>query len=171
VETQGSQPESNPPPRRRRGPTVFAWLSLGVSVAIGVAVGIGGFTFAYAKGASYMTDDPAACANCHVMNDQYSGWLKSSHHTVAVCNDCHTPHGFVGKYTAKALNGWHHSVAFTSGNFHEPIQIGPRNRAVTEQRCRTCHQTIVQAIDAHAPADSGKELSCIRCHSDVGHGR
>jgi cytochrome c nitrite reductase small subunit len=169
VETQGSRPESSQAPRRRRGPTVFAWLSLAVSVAIGVAVGIGGFTFAYAKGASYMTDDPAACANCHVMNEQYDGWLKSSHHTVAVCNDCHTPHGFVGKYAAKALNGWHHSVAFTSGDFHEPIQIGPRNRAVTEQRCRTCHQPIVQAIDAHA-ADSGGEISCIRCHSDVGHG-
>lgn len=162
-----------PPPgtgtsHKRRGPSAFAWLSLGLSVVIGVAIGIGGFTFAYAKGASYMTDDPAACANCHVMNDQYSGWLKSSHHTVAVCNDCHTPHGFVGKYTAKALNGWHHSVAFTSGDFHEPIQIGPRNRAVTESRCRSCHQPIVQAIDAHA-VGTGGELSCIRCHSDVGH--
>ena len=169
MESEGSKPEPSPPPKRR-GPSAFAWLSLGVSVAIGIAVGIGGFTFAYAKGASYMTDDPAACANCHVMNEQYSGWLKSSHHTMAVCNDCHTPQGFVGKYTSKALNGWHHSVAFTSGDFHEPIQIGPRNRAVTEQRCRTCHQPIVQAIDSHTTG-SDKELSCIRCHGDVGHGR
>jgi cytochrome c nitrite reductase small subunit len=172
METQGAPPESGSP-SRRHGPTLFAWLSLGVSVIIGVAFGIGGFTFAYAKGGSYMTDDPAACANCHVMSDHYAGWSKSSHHSVAVCNDCHTPPSFVGKYVSKARNGWHHSVAFTSGDFHEPIQITPHNRAITEQRCRSCHQPIVQAIDTHAAStkaagDTGS-LSCIRCHNDVGH--
>nr|WP_257455175.1 cytochrome c nitrite reductase small subunit [Archangium lipolyticum] len=146
---------------------------MGASVVIGVAAGIGGFTFAYAKGGSYMTDNPAACANCHIMQDQYAGWSKSSHHAVAVCNDCHTPPSFVGKYVAKARNGWHHSVAFTSGDFHEPIQITPHNRDITEQRCRSCHQPIVQAIDAHAAStraegDDGS-ISCIRCHNDVGH--
>jgi len=165
-------PESTSGPRRR-GPSVFGWLSLGVCALIGVAIGIGSFTFAYAKGASYMTDDPTACANCHVMRDQYSEWTNSSHHTVAVCNDCHTPPGFVGKYLSKARNGWHHSVAFTAGGFHEPIQITPHNRAITEQRCRSCHQSIVQAIDAHAAhtrdeRDDGS-ISCIRCHNDVGH--
>jgi hypothetical protein len=35
-----------------------------LGVVIGVAVGIGVYTFAYAKGWSYLTDDPAACANC-----------------------------------------------------------------------------------------------------------
>ena len=38
-----------------------------LGVIIGIAVGIGVYTFAYAKGWSYFTDDPAACANCHVM--------------------------------------------------------------------------------------------------------
>jgi cytochrome c nitrite reductase small subunit len=171
VETQGSQPESGQSPPRRRGLSLFTWLSLGASVVIGVAAGIGGFTFAYAKGGSYMTDNPAACANCHIMQDQYSEWSKSSHHAVAVCNDCHTPPSFVGKYVAKARNGWHHSVAFTSGDFHEPIQITPHNRAITEQRCRSCHQPIVQAIDAHAASTKGDDgsISCIRCHNDVGH--
>ena len=50
------------------------------------------YTFAYARGWAYMTDDPRACANCHVMNEQYDGWIKSSHRSVAVCNDCHVPH-------------------------------------------------------------------------------
>ena len=57
-----------------------------LGVIIGVAVGIGVYTFAYAKGWSYLTDDPAACANCHVMREQYDGWLKSSHRAVATCN-------------------------------------------------------------------------------------
>ena len=58
-----------------------------LGVVIGVAVGIGVYTFAYAKGWSYLTDDPAACANCHVMREQFDGWLKSSHRAVATCNN------------------------------------------------------------------------------------
>ena len=63
-----------------------------VAVVLGAALGLGAYTFAYARGWSYMTDDPRACANCHVMNEQYDGWTKSSHRSVAVCNDCHVPH-------------------------------------------------------------------------------
>ena len=48
----------------------------------------------------------------------------------------------VGKYATKAINGFNHSVAFTTGGFHEPIQITPRNRAVTEAACRKCHAEI-----------------------------
>ena len=61
-------------------------------VVLGAAAGLGIYTFAYAKGWSYMTNDPKACANCHVMNEQYDGWLKAGHRSVATCNDWHTPH-------------------------------------------------------------------------------
>lgn len=64
-----------------------------LGIAIGMAVGVGAYTFVYARGYSYMTDNAEACVNCHVMEDQFSGWLKSSHRAVAVCNDCHTPPG------------------------------------------------------------------------------
>lgn len=140
-----------------------------VAIPIGLAVGIGGFTFFYAKGASYMTNDPMACANCHIMQDHYDGWTRSSHRSVAVCNDCHTPSGLLAKYGTKALNGWNHSLAFTTGNFHEPIQITERNHAITEQACRKCHQEITQAIEAPYHAGPIEELSCIRCHGAVGH--
>jgi cytochrome c nitrite reductase small subunit len=136
-------------------------------ILLGAAAGIGFYTFAYARGASYLTDNPQACANCHIMQDHYDAWLKSSHRNVAVCNDCHTPHEFVGKYLTKARNGYHHSFAFTTGWFHEPIQITPKNRAVTEAACRSCHQEIVQMIDAHREPQG--PLSCIKCHSTVGH--
>ena len=145
------------------------WTIAGIvtGAAVGAAAGVGGYTFVYARGASYLTNDPAACANCHVMQEQLDGWAKSSHHAVAVCNDCHTPHDLVGKYVTKASNGYHHSLAFTTGEFHEPIQIKERNRAVTEAACRRCHADIVQEIDAfHAP---GRALSCIGCHGSVGH--
>lgn len=133
----------------------------------GAALGIGSYTFFYAKGLSYMGNDAATCANCHVMQDKYDAWCKSSHHGVAVCNDCHTPHDFVGKYYTKGLNGYHHSLAFTTGNFHEPIQIKERNLAVTEAACRSCHSEVVQEID-YCPREKG-ELSCVRCHRSVGH--
>jgi cytochrome c nitrite reductase small subunit len=58
-------------------------------------------------------------------------------------------------------------VAFTSGRFHEPIRITPRNHGVTEAACRHCHAAVVDAIDAgrHGPA----RLTCTGCHASVGH--
>ena len=141
--------------------------ALVLGTAIGLAVGIGGYTFVYAKGASYLTNDPAACANCHIMREHYDGWTKSSHRAVAVCNDCHTPPGVVAKYATKAANGFRHSLAFTTGRFPEPLQITPHNRKITEIACRTCHQDIVQAIDASYHTSG--TLECVRCHSSVGH--
>jgi cytochrome c nitrite reductase small subunit len=42
------------------------------------------------------------------MHEQYDGWIKSSHRSVAVCNDCHVPHDVVREYATKARNGfWH----------------------------------------------------------------
>lgn len=143
-----------------------------VGVALGAAIGVGGFTFIYAKGYSYLTNDPGACANCHVMQEQYAGWLKSSHRSVATCNDCHTPPNFVGKYYTKASNGFWHSYYFTTNSFPEPIRITERNHRVTEQACRHCHETVTSAIDAHmGGGEAGDEeaLSCVRCHRNVGH--
>ncbi len=136
------------------------------SIVVGLAAGLGAFTFLYARGASYLTDDPAACANCHVMRDQFDAWRKSSHQRVAVCNSCHTPPGLVRKYLVKGLNGWHHSQAFTTGRFHEPIAIKAGNLAVTEEACRGCHFEVVQEIESHP---GGGEISCVTCHRDVGH--
>jgi cytochrome c nitrite reductase small subunit len=138
-----------------------------VGLALGAILGIGGYTFIYAKGYSYMTNNPGACANCHVMQEYYDGWLKSSHRSVAVCNDCHTPAGFVGKYTTKASNGFWHSFYFTTGNYPEPLQITRRNHNITEQACRKCHQEIVEAIDTMHQQIG--EVSCVRCHNTVGH--
>lgn len=144
---------------------VLASVFLGITSGIGA--GIGGYTFLYAKGFSYLTDAPQTCANCHVMQEYYDSWIKSSHHAVAVCNDCHTPHDFFGKYFVKASNGFHHSLAFTTGRFPDQIQIKPNNRAVTEAACRYCHADIVQLVDSfgHGPSS----LECLRCHGSVGH--
>jgi cytochrome c nitrite reductase small subunit len=138
-----------------------------IALSIGAAAGIGGYTFVYAKGGSYFGNDPAACANCHVMQDKLDGWVKSSHRSVATCNDCHTPPGLVPKYFTKAEHGFFHSLAFTTGNFHEPIEIKGRSLRVTERACRKCHQEVTHDIEAmNTPRE---RLSCVRCHAAVGH--
>lgn len=146
-----------------------------VGTLLGAGLGVGFYTFIYAQGGSYLTNDPAACTNCHVMREYYDGWIKSSHHAVAVCNDCHTPHALVPKYQTKAANGWHHSYAFTTGRFPDVLQIKPHNREITEHACRSCHQEVVQAIETAgathgaAPGDDATTISCLRCHGGVGH--
>src|SRR5262245_9663666 len=103
------------------------WVAL--AVPLGAALGLGVFTFRNAEGLTYLGNNPADCANCHIMNEQYDGWVKGSHHNVATCNDCHVPHDFIGKYMSKASNGYHHSKGFTLQDFHEPIMIKERNAA------------------------------------------
>jgi cytochrome c nitrite reductase small subunit len=138
-------------------------------ILVGVVAGIGSYTFVYAKGYSYLTNDPRACANCHVMQDHFDAWTRSSHRTVAVCNDCHTPPGLVPKYLTKAQNGFWHSFYFTTGRYPDPLRITPRNHEVTERACRKCHEELTLAIDP-AHADSGKGgLTCTSCHNEVGH--
>ena len=132
-------------------------------ILTGVLTGVGGYTFFYANGLSYLSNDPCACANCHIMREQFDGWQKASHHAVATCNDCHVPHDFIGKWLTKASNGHHHSEAFTRQNFHEPIQIRPGNAAVLNANCLYCHRDYVREITAHRTPNSEK-LECVHCH-------
>jgi cytochrome c nitrite reductase small subunit len=144
-------------------------LAVVVALAFGLAAGLGAYTFVYARGYSYVTDDPAACANCHIMRDHYRAWQRSSHRAVAVCNDCHTPPGLVPKYLTKARNGFWHSFYFTTGRYPDPVRITARNQAVAETACRTCHLELTASIDRSHGGGTDDEVSCTRCHSDVGH--
>lgn len=145
------------------------WTTVFLGISAGLAAGISGFTFVYAEGYAYLTDDPAACANCHVMRSQHDGWMKSSHRAAATCNDCHTPSGFFAKYATKVSNGFWHSFAFTSGRFPDPIQIKSHNREVAEGSCAKCHADMVESIGAAHP--QSESVSCVRCHGSVGHFR
>jgi cytochrome c nitrite reductase small subunit len=141
------------------------------AVAAGITIGLGCYTFVYAKGYSYLTNDPAACSNCHVMSDHYAAWSRGSHRAVATCNDCHTPPGFLPKYLTKARNGFWHSFYFTVGGYPDPLRITPRNHDVTEQACRKCHAELTASIEPlrSSASRSAQQLSCISCHRTVGH--
>jgi cytochrome c nitrite reductase small subunit len=144
-----------------------ALISMTIAVFVGCAAGVGVFTLGYADATAYLSNDPNACANCHVMGGHLDAWVKSSHGKFATCNDCHAPHAFVGKYYCKARNGFFHSLAFTTGNFEDNFRMTEFNRGVTEGACRSCHATIVHQIDLVAGDD--QPIACIRCHSTVGH--
>jgi cytochrome c nitrite reductase small subunit len=148
---------------------VLSLAGLALSCLLGVFIGVSAFTFEAAQGGSYLSNDPTACTNCHIMRPQYDSWQKSSHHAFATCNDCHVPPGFLGKYFTKAENGYRHSWGFTFQNFHEPIQLHPRSRPIIQNNCVYCHGELMSEITVHE-SHWGQTTDCIRCHSSVGHG-
>jgi cytochrome c nitrite reductase small subunit len=155
-------------------------LSLVFAVALGVAAGVGAYTFSYAKGLSYFGTEPSACVNCHIMEPQYAGWQKGSHHAVARCIDCHLPSAFVPKYLAKAENGYRHGKLFTTQTFEEPITVKGPGMRILQDNCVRCHADLVHGISGvsgagfddsrrHAPAAT-TDVQCTHCHWTVGHG-
>ena len=141
-----------------------------VATITGVIVGLGSYTFRYAEGLSYFSTNPQACANCHIMNDEYASWQQAGHHQAATCVECHLPHEFVPKYLAKAENGWRHSKAFTLQDFHEPIQITRLSANDLQDSCIRCHSDFVHELVAGARAVSDEAARCVHCHRGVGHG-
>ena len=158
-------------PRVGRGtPITLRHAALLVAVLAGVLLGVGLFTFRYARGLSYFSHDPAACANCHIMQPQYDSWQKASHHTAAACVDCHLPHEGLGKWIAKADNGYRHSRGFTLQDFHEPILMTEGNRRILEENCLRCHGDLVHDL-VPAGSEPDPDVSrCVHCHRTVGHG-
>jgi cytochrome c nitrite reductase small subunit len=132
-----------------------------VAVLAGVMTGLSAYAFVYARGFSYFSNDPVACANCHAMRAHYDAWLRTGHHAHAACNDCHTPHAPASKYLAEARNGWNHSLRFTLQDYPDPIRIRSANAAALEANCVRCHAAMTGATGG-----SG----CVRCHAGAGHG-
>jgi len=175
-------------PSSRVGVPVAAAGLLGIIFFGGVVGALGGavgYTAHYASATSYLSNDPKACINCHIMNNEYDSWSRSSHHARAVCNDCHVPHdSVVAKYMVKAEHGYRHSKGFTFQDFHEPIQITRGSRDAVIANCVRCHEAMTHEIRlgalgdnaARAGAKLGIEVAvsggvdCIHCHASVAHG-
>ncbi len=138
-------------------------LAAGVLGAVlGSFGGAVGFTAHFARATSYLSDDPKACVNCHIMNDQYDAWSRASHHARATCNDCHVPHQSIfAKYAVKAEHGYRHSKKFTFQNWHEPIAMTASSYDVVVDNCIRCHEEMTRAIG---------HVDCLRCHASVAHG-
>ncbi len=135
----------------------------------GGILGLGTFTLNYASGLSYLSDDPKACANCHVMREMYDDWNRGPHHSFAVCNDCHVPHdSLISKYAVKAFDGFKHSKAFTLNEIPDTITIDSFDRGIAQENCLRCHGDLVSEI---SHVNSKEPTDCLTCHQGVGHER
>jgi len=173
-EGSGAAGGGTPPPERWSK----RWLTL--AALGGVLVGVGGRTFGYASGLAYLSNDPRACVNCHIMRDQFESWRRGPHHAVATCNDCHVPPHFPAKYIAKMRNGYHHSMGFTFQPsspdtpgarvfFEEPVRIKDTNSQILQDNCLRCHGDFVHDVVRGSTWASGA-IRCVHCHAGVGHG-
>ncbi len=138
-------------------------------VLMGACVGLGMFVVVISEAVSYMSDDPNACINCHIMIPQYATWQKSSHGRFTTCNDCHVPHDSeLRKIWFKANDGLRHATIFTLRAEPQVIQAIPASVKVIQENCIRCHgQQLHQAV---TPINSKFERSCIDCHREVPHG-
>ncbi len=140
-------------------------------------MGLAGATFGalvyviqLSNAASYLSDDPKACINCHIMRPEYSTWTHSSHFRVTNCNDCHVPHDSLArKYWFKANDGLRHSLIFTLRREPQVITAIPESKHVIQQNCVRCHTSVLS--DISSPVHSGSDRSCATCHREVPHGR
>lgn len=141
-----------------------------LAVLFGLMIGLGYFTWGYAEGGSYFSNDPNACANCHIMREYLDSWQKSSHKQVASCNDCHTPRSIVPKLVSKTENGIRHSWKFTFQTYPERLQITPMNLDALQTNCIVCHRGFVAEIRSGSTHAEPDERNCVHCHEGVGHG-
>jgi cytochrome c nitrite reductase small subunit len=122
-----------------------------IVAVVGLTVGLGLFTFHYGEGAAYLSDNPDACVNCHIMQEQFDSWINSSHQPATVCNSCHVPDGPIAKWISKADNGFFHSVAFTP---QEPSRPDPYQATQCPHRAGQLRELSLRfrSRDARRPA-------------------
>ncbi len=143
----------------------FRWRLLAFALA-GVAAGLGLWTARMANAASYLSDDPAACINCHVMTDAYASWERGSHGRVAGCNDCHVPHtNPIAMAAFKARDGMRHASMFTLRLEPQVLRLSDGARPVVQENCLRCHGELFVGI--RLPGVD--ERPCWDCHENI-HG-
>jgi cytochrome c nitrite reductase small subunit len=149
---------------------------LTIIILAGIFFGLSLFIFYISNAASYLSDNPETCTNCHVMNPQFATWERGSHGRVANCNDCHVPHdNFFNKYLFKAKDGLRHATIFTMRWEPQVIQIKEAGKNVVQQNCIRCHQNIVHKVSIKNVTFNnyveGEGLLCWSCHRETPHGR
>ena len=144
-----------------------------------IAIGFFIYLIITAKAFSYLSKDPKACINCHVMNTQYATWQHSSHAQQATCVECHLPtDGFFEKYMAKARDGFNHTLAFTLNTYEHAMRISDDGARRVQKNCISCHKSVTSVIGSNADkyhnfddpyVENGRK--CWSCHKQVPHGK
>jgi cytochrome c nitrite reductase small subunit len=146
------------------------------AIVYGIIVGIIIFLFYISNAASYLSDNPTTCVNCHVMAPQYATWFHSSHRETATCNDCHVPHDNIfNTYFFKAKDGLRHATIFTMRSEPQVIRIHEAGQKVVKDNCIRCHSNLLYdsklARVNTTYNDQRKERDCWECHQETPHGK
>jgi cytochrome c nitrite reductase small subunit len=149
---------------------------LPVSIVSGLLVGFALLAFHVSNADSYLSDDPRACINCHIMAPHFVTWTHSSHREWATCNDCHVPHeNVVRQYYFKAKDGLRHAAVFTMRNEPHVIMLNEDAKTVIQNNCLRCHIDQVHPVSiTNVTGDNyklGEGKLCWDCHRLVPHGR
>lgn len=155
------------------------FLVYGALLAFAIAIGVFVYIVNISKALSYLSTDPKACINCHVMNTQYATWQHSSHAERANCIDCHLPRdNMINKYKAKAIDGFNHTVAFTFNTYKNAITISDDGARRVQENCISCHASVVSTLisdsDLNHKFDDPSVATgrrCWECHKGVPHGK
>ncbi|MBB6459866.1 cytochrome c nitrite reductase small subunit [Flammeovirga kamogawensis] len=145
-------------------------------ISIGMLAGVATYTLYVSNAFSYLSDDPKACVNCHLMAPEYATWQHSSHRENASCNDCHVPQDNIfNKYFFKAKDGLYHASMFTLRLEPQVIQIKEASSDVVQANCERCHNNLnenIGLLDSNTKmAIHGEGRLCWDCHREVPHGR
>ncbi|MHC1706595.1 MAG: cytochrome c nitrite reductase small subunit [Bacteroidales bacterium] len=149
---------------------------LPVAVLSGIFAGLAVYIFIVSNAASYISDDPRTCINCHIMNPQFASWMHSSHRETAICNDCHVPHNNIfNKYFFKAKDGMRHASMFTFRLEPQVIQIKEAGKKVVHKNCIRCHENLLilphlQIVGYNSYYRNRTERFCWSCHQETPHG-
>jgi len=141
-----------------------------------VVAGLFLFVAYISKVASYLSDDPSTCMNCHIMAPQHATWSHSSHREKTNCNDCHVPHNNVfNKYFFKAKDGIRHATIFTLRKEPQVIFIKEEGKKVVQENCIRCHMDLLRDEKVHNYTSvyqhERTERPCWDCHRETPHGR
>ena len=153
------------------------WQKIVLLVLAGVVCGLVGlFMYLLRAHTYFISDNPSACVNCHIMTPYYATWSHSSHGRDATCNDCHVPHQNLAVYYGfKAMDGLKHTAYFLAHAERQAPKAEDLTGQVVMDNCIRCHTQLNQEFVTtgrkgymQQQREGGKV--CWDCHRNVPHG-
>lgn len=134
-----------------------------------VVVGMSLFTFI----ALEVTATPTFCGSCHIMNEFYDSWEKSTHNEVK-CLKCHTKPG-IGNYMWAKIQGFSQSIDFIVGRVGtKPSGVVP-DVSCLRSHCHSSEELVSKKLEFNGVKFSHEQhisktvngivVSCGTCHN------
>jgi cytochrome c nitrite reductase small subunit len=146
-------------------------------IVAGIIAGLSVYIIYMSRAYSYMSDNPSACINCHIMTPYYQSWSRSSHTPWTNCNDCHLPQNNIfSKYTFKLKDGVYHSALFTFRAESQVIRPTVSSYNAIMENCIRCHTQlntdfVKTGMITYSKEKKGGGKACWDCHTQVPHMR